>query len=125
MLLADKRDLQNSLKVSLLQIEEKELNYYTTNCMTVGTQAAMLAGFAFQALIEVDVVDPYMGGDAGNEWRRAIVRKLFPDGRFQACMVASRRSGSPALSTPPTSRAIPSQRPGPRRQSGGRLETVP
>ena len=28
MLLADKRELQNNLKVSLLQIEEKELNYY-------------------------------------------------------------------------------------------------
>jgi hypothetical protein len=52
MLLADKRDLQNSLKVSLLQIEEKELNYYTQNCMTVGTQAALLAGFAFAAIIE-------------------------------------------------------------------------
>ncbi len=52
MLLADKRDLQNSLKLSLLQIEEKELNFYTTNCHTVGTQAALLAGFGFAALIE-------------------------------------------------------------------------
>jgi hypothetical protein len=32
MLLADKRELQNSLKVSLLQIEEKELNYCLQNC---------------------------------------------------------------------------------------------
>ena len=53
MLLADKRDLQNSLKVSLLQIEEKELNFYTNNCMTVGTQAALLAGFAFAAVVEI------------------------------------------------------------------------
>ena len=61
MLLADKRELQNNLKVSLLQIEEKELNYYTTNCMTVGTQAAMLAGFAFAALIEVDTGENQTG----------------------------------------------------------------
>ena len=57
MLLADKRDLQNSLKLSLIQIEEKELNYYTNNCMTIGTQAAMLTGFAFAALVEVKLDD--------------------------------------------------------------------
>jgi hypothetical protein len=34
------------------QIEERELNYYTTNAMTVGTQAALLAGFAFTGVIE-------------------------------------------------------------------------
>jgi hypothetical protein len=53
MLLADKRDLQNQLKLSVLHIEEKELNLYTNNCNTVGTQAALLAGFAFAAIIEV------------------------------------------------------------------------
>ena len=53
MLLADKRDLQNQLKLSVLHIEEKELNLYTNNCNTIGTQAALLAGFAFSALIEV------------------------------------------------------------------------
>ena len=61
MLLADKRELQNNLKVSLLQIEEKELNYYTTNCMTVGTQAAMLGGFAFAALMKVETADTHAG----------------------------------------------------------------
>ena len=34
------------------QIEERELNYYTQNAMTVGTQAALLAGFAFTGIIE-------------------------------------------------------------------------
>ena len=52
MLLADKLDLQNKLKLNMLQIEERELNYYTTNAMTVGTQAALLAGFAFTGVIE-------------------------------------------------------------------------
>ena len=40
MLLADKHDLQEQLKLSLVLIEEKELNFYTQNCYTVGTQAA-------------------------------------------------------------------------------------
>ena len=52
MLLADKRDLQNQLRLSVLHIEEKELNLYTNNCNTVGTQAALLAGFAFTAIVE-------------------------------------------------------------------------
>ena len=85
MLLADKLDLQNKLKLNMLQvartcclfaevhrdssrlscrsitrrptalasqIEERELNYYTQNALTVGTQAALLAGFAFTGIIE-------------------------------------------------------------------------
>ncbi len=32
MLLADKHDLQQQLKLSLLHIEEKELHFYTQNC---------------------------------------------------------------------------------------------
>lgn len=40
MLLADKHDLQQQLKLSLLHIEEKELHFYTQNCYTVGTQAS-------------------------------------------------------------------------------------
>ena len=38
MLLADKHDLQQRLKVKILQIEEKELNHYTNNANTLGTQ---------------------------------------------------------------------------------------
>ena len=34
------------------QIEERELNFYTQNCYTVGTQAALLAGFAFTGIVE-------------------------------------------------------------------------
>lgn len=52
MLLADKRDLQNQLKLSVLRIDEKELDLYTTNCNTVCVEASLLAGFAFTALIE-------------------------------------------------------------------------
>ena len=52
-LLADKHDLQQKLKLSLLHIEEKELNFYSQNCYTVGTEAALLSGFAFTAIVEV------------------------------------------------------------------------
>ena len=54
MLLADKLDLQNKLKLNMLQIEERELNYYTQNALTMGTQAALLAGFAFTGIVEAD-----------------------------------------------------------------------
>ena len=51
MLYADKRALQTNLKVNLLEIREKELNFYANNCLTVGTQAALLSGFAATALL--------------------------------------------------------------------------
>ena len=46
MLYADKRALETNLKVNLLAIREKELIYYAQNCNAIGTQAALLAGFA-------------------------------------------------------------------------------
>lgn len=55
MLYADKRALETNLKVSLLQIRERELNFYTQNCLAVGTQSALLAGFAFAGLTQVSV----------------------------------------------------------------------
>ena len=55
MLLADKCALERNLKVNLLSIREKELNYYTQNCLSVGTQAALLAGFAYQGLTQVAI----------------------------------------------------------------------
>jgi len=55
MLYADKRALETNLKVSLLAIREKELNYYSQNCLAVGTQAALLAGFAYSGLTQVAI----------------------------------------------------------------------
>lgn len=55
MLYADKRALETNLKVSMLAIREKELNYYTQNCLAVGTQAALLAGFAYSGLTQVAI----------------------------------------------------------------------
>jgi len=55
MLYADKRALETNLKVNLLAIREKELNYYTQNCLAVGTQSALLAGFAYSGLTQVAI----------------------------------------------------------------------
>lgn len=55
MLYADKRALETNLKVSLLAIREKELNYYSQNCLAVLTQAALLAGFAYSGLTQVAI----------------------------------------------------------------------
>ena len=43
MLYADKRALETNLQVSLLKIREKELQFYTQNCIAIGTQAALLS----------------------------------------------------------------------------------
>ena len=40
MLFADKRALETNLQVSLLKIREKELQFYTQNCIAIGTQVA-------------------------------------------------------------------------------------
>uniref|UniRef100_A0A7S4DTP6 H(+)-exporting diphosphatase n=2 Tax=Lotharella globosa TaxID=91324 RepID=A0A7S4DTP6_9EUKA len=52
MLAADKLLLQSSLKQNAIQLKEKELNLHNTNFGSLGTQAAVLAGFAVTALIE-------------------------------------------------------------------------
>ena len=44
-----------SLQVSLLKIREKELQFYTQNCIAIGTQAALLSGFAYNGIIQVDI----------------------------------------------------------------------
>ncbi|KAG8462372.1 hypothetical protein KFE25_012192 [Diacronema lutheri] len=57
MLYADKAALRTNLKVNLLRIRERELNFYTNNCLSISTQAALLAGFAWYGLTEVPFTD--------------------------------------------------------------------
>ena len=54
MIAADKEALQSQLKQRALQIRSKELDFFTDNFQSVGTQSALLAGFAFQALTSMD-----------------------------------------------------------------------
>tara|TARA_B100000524_G_C23515709_1_gene322267 strand:- start:362 stop:574 length:213 start_codon:yes stop_codon:yes gene_type:complete len=53
MLYADKNALRTQLKVNMLRIRERELQYYTNNCLSISTSAALLAGFAWYGLTEV------------------------------------------------------------------------
>ena len=51
MLFADKRALETDLKLGLLEIREKELNFYTTNCAHLAFLSSIFAGFASTALM--------------------------------------------------------------------------
>jgi hypothetical protein len=53
MLFADKNALRTQLKFDMLRIRERELQYYTNNCLAISTSAALLAGFAWYGLTEV------------------------------------------------------------------------
>ena len=57
MIAADKEALQSQLKQRALQIRSKELQFFTNNFESVGTQSALLAGFAFQALTSMNTND--------------------------------------------------------------------
>ncbi|KAG8461681.1 hypothetical protein KFE25_001299 [Diacronema lutheri] len=52
MLYADKNALRTRLKVSLLVIRQQELVFYTNNCISIGTNALLLASFAWWGLTE-------------------------------------------------------------------------
>jgi hypothetical protein len=47
MIVADKEALATELKQSSLSIQEKEINFFTSNFNSLATQSALLAGFAF------------------------------------------------------------------------------
>lgn len=53
MLFADKRALERQLEVDLIAIRQKELDHYTHCCLTLSAPAALLAGFAYTALVQV------------------------------------------------------------------------
>ena len=44
-----------SLQSAALEIRERELTYYTNNCLAISTSSALLAGFAWDAPTEVRV----------------------------------------------------------------------
>src|SRR5690554_4065352 len=56
MLRADHVALEQAAYQQLLQIREKELNYFVENYASIGTQAALLAGFTVSALVELSDV---------------------------------------------------------------------
>eukprot|EP00756_Hemistasia_phaeocysticola_P046434 Hpha_TRINITY_DN20215_c0_g1::TRINITY_DN20215_c0_g1_i1::g.168259::m.168259 len=55
MLAADKLLLESTVKQSAISLKEKEFSLHHGNFNTVGTQAAVLAGFTVTALIEIHI----------------------------------------------------------------------
>jgi hypothetical protein len=54
MLLADKESLVAESKVRLLNIQNIELDYHVDNCLSIGLQAALIGGMAYNGVIEID-----------------------------------------------------------------------
>lgn len=71
MLYADKQHLKTEVAVDLLRVREKEMNFYATNLSMVGTQSALLAGFAFAILAQNDFMFA-AGGFWPQAWRAAL-----------------------------------------------------
>ena len=57
MLAADRMLLESNMKQRAIQLREKEINLFTENFTSVGTQAAVLAGFTTTCFIEVTIPD--------------------------------------------------------------------
>ena len=55
MLAADKDRLIASVKQNALQLRHKELDYYIERYSNLATQASILAGFAFDGLVELEI----------------------------------------------------------------------
>lgn len=55
MLAADRLLLETNLRQRAIQLREKELNLFTENFGSVGTQAAVLAGFTTTCFIEITI----------------------------------------------------------------------
>ena len=53
MLAADRMLLETNLRQRAIQLREKELNLFTENFTSVGTQAAVMAGFTTTCFIEI------------------------------------------------------------------------
>ena len=62
MLAQDRIALSTSLQSAALEIRERELNLFHDSLGSVGTQAALFAGFAFSALVEFEIPEELTGG---------------------------------------------------------------
>ena len=56
-MVADRLSVVASLRLRMLQIREREFDYFLTNCRAVGTLAAVLAGLLQQGLIYTKFID--------------------------------------------------------------------
>lgn len=70
MLAADKDRLVAALKQDALILRQKELEYYVERYTNITTQASIVAGFSFDALVELDITQELHDElvEDGNEW---------------------------------------------------------
>ena len=63
MILAEKENLKAETAVEVLRLREHEMSYYSQSISLMATQATLLAGFTFSAIIEINVqqVLAYLG----------------------------------------------------------------
>ena len=71
MLAADKDRLIASAKQTALQLRHKELDYYIERYSNLATQASIIAGFAFDSLVELEIQPPPIG-PAHAKWVEAF-----------------------------------------------------
>ena len=76
MLAADKDRLVARLKQNALTLRQKELEYYVERYSNITTQASILAGFAFDSLVELDITEAMEQTltDRGLHWMGATFR---------------------------------------------------
>ena len=65
MLAADKDRLVAGLKQHALHLRQKELEYYVERYSNITTQASILAGFAFDSLVELEIPEKWMTQRSG------------------------------------------------------------
>ena len=63
MIVADRRELDASVRQRALQIQREELKVFTDNLQTLGTQSAFLAGLAWNT-----IAYDYEGSQEWNDW---------------------------------------------------------
>lgn len=76
MLAADKLQLQSALKQQATALKEKEFKLHHENFMTVGTQAAVLAGLDITMFIEFQPPENLNWGE-GAEWLPRLLKFLY------------------------------------------------
>jgi hypothetical protein len=70
MLAADKDRLVAALKKNALGLRQKELEYYVERYSNIATQASIVAGFAFDSLVELEISED-------------MRQDISPDGRYK------------------------------------------
>ena len=59
MLSVDKELIESELKKKAIVLQDKELSFFTNNCMIIATQSSLLTGFSYQAVMRVGFTGVY------------------------------------------------------------------